>query len=106
MCEDLTIDSLAAAAFLSKYHFSRAFTVATGTSPKRYLKQRRLAMAKTLLLEETGTPTEIAMLCGFSSQASFSRALRSATGLTPRQYQRGFTTAGSRIRRYLVSPGR
>jgi AraC family transcriptional regulator len=100
--EDLTIDSLAAAVFLSKYHFSRAFRAATGTSPKRYLRERRLEMAKTLLAEETGTLTEIAIICRFSSEANFSRAFRSATGFTPGHYRRAFTTTGAKIRRYLA----
>ena len=102
MREDLTIDSLADVVCLSKYHFSRAFKVATGTSPKRYLKERRLEMAKALLSEEASTLTEIAMLCRFSSEANFSRAFRSATGLTPGQYRRTFTTVAVRIRRYLA----
>jgi AraC family transcriptional regulator len=103
MEEDLTLDRLAAAVCLSKYHFSRAFKVATGTSPKRYLKERRLDMAKTRLSEETGTLTDIAMLCRFSSEANFSRAFRGATGLTPGRYRRTFTTVTARIRQYLAA---
>jgi AraC family transcriptional regulator len=93
MEEDLTIDSLAAAACLSKYHFSRAFRVATGTSPMRYLKKRRLEMAKEMLSGDGGTLTEIALLCHFSSQANFSRAFRSAVGFTPGRYRRRFPRA-------------
>jgi AraC family transcriptional regulator len=102
MDEDLTVDGLAGAVFLSQYHFSRAFKVATGVSPKRFLKKRRLEKAKNMLLEETGTLREIATLCRLSSGANFSRAFRSGTGLTPGQYRRAFTTAGSGVCHYLA----
>jgi AraC family transcriptional regulator len=100
--EDVTIDSLAAVVYLSKYHFSRAFKVSTGMSPKRYLKQRRLEKAKAMLAEEAGTLAEIAKLCRFSSAANFSRAFRSVTGFTPGRYRRTFTTSATRLRRYLA----
>jgi AraC family transcriptional regulator len=101
LCEELSVDALAAAAFLSKYHFSRAFRVATGTSPKRYLRSKRLEMAKSLLLEDTHALSSIAALCCFSCAANFSRAFRSATGTTPTEYRRTFTSAGVRMRQYL-----
>jgi AraC family transcriptional regulator len=93
MAEDLTIDSLAAAACLSKYHFSRAFRVSTGTSPKRYLKERRLERAKSMLSGEGGTLTQIALVCRYSSEANFARAFRSAVGFSPGRYRRTFGPA-------------
>jgi AraC family transcriptional regulator len=102
MAEDLTIDNLAVAACLSKYHFSRAFRVSMGTSPKRYLKERRLEMAKAMLARAGGTLTQIALVCGYSSEANFSRAFRSAVGFTPGRYRRTFGSAATDMRRYLV----
>src|SRR5215470_4357786 len=43
---DLTIDTMAAVACLSRYHFSRAFKKAMGQSPHRYVSGRRLERAK------------------------------------------------------------
>ena len=40
---------LAGVACLSPYHFSRSFKLAVGVGPQRYVIQRRLDRAKTLL---------------------------------------------------------
>jgi AraC family transcriptional regulator len=98
---DLTVDILAEAVCLSKYHFARAFHVATGAPPRRYLRARRLEIAKAMLCEERGTLAEIAAFCRYSSQANFSRAFRGATGIAPGKYRRTFTTVAARIRRHL-----
>ena len=47
--DDLTLDDLAAAAGLSRFHFARAFRRSTGTSPHRWLVARRMARARELL---------------------------------------------------------
>jgi AraC family transcriptional regulator len=100
--EHLTIDSLAAAVCLSKYHFARAFQVATGSSPMRFLKEKRLEMARRMLSAEACTLTDIAVRCRLSSPANFSRVFRNATGLTPSQYRATFSTVAATIRRYLA----
>src|SRR5215813_10020046 len=46
---DLTIDTMASVACLSRYHFSRAFKKAVGQSPHRYVSDRRFERAKSLL---------------------------------------------------------
>lgn len=85
--ESLSLDELCARACLSKFHFSRAFRIAVGTSPQRYIRARRLRMAKALLLEGRESLANIAFACQFSSQANFSRAFLSATGCTPGRYR-------------------
>jgi AraC family transcriptional regulator len=85
--EPITLERLCASACLSKFHFSRAFRLAVGISPQRYVRARRLKMAKGLLLESYESLDNIAFACQFSSQANFSRAFRSATGLTPGRYR-------------------
>ena len=45
----LTLADLAGVACLSPYHFSRSFKLAVGVGPQRYVIQRRLDRAKTLL---------------------------------------------------------
>ncbi len=48
--DPLTVDDLAAAAGLSRAHFSREFRKAFGVSPHAYLLTRRLERAAALLL--------------------------------------------------------
>ncbi len=86
--EDMTLDSLAAVAGYSTFHFARKFTQAMGIPPHRYISRVRLEKAKAELAECRLPLAEIALNARFSSQASFTRAFHRATGTTPKQYQR------------------
>ena len=83
---DLTIEELAAAAMLSRFHFARMFKATTGQSPSHYIGQRRLEQAKVALAQGRSI-TEIAFDCRFSSESNFVRSFRRATGVTPGQYR-------------------
>lgn len=85
--ENITVADLASTACLSRFYFARAFKRATGTTPVKYVSQRRLAFAKALLARDDRSLADIATTCRFSSQANFSKAFRRATGLTPGQYR-------------------
>ena len=85
---NLTLDSMASVACLSRFHFARAFKQAVGQSPLRYVVARRLERAKVLLIEGEVPLVEIALVLRFSSQANFTRAFRQSTGLAPGQYRR------------------
>jgi len=84
---DLTIDSIASVACLSRYHFSHAFKKAMGQSPHRYVSARRLERAKALLLHGDRPLIDIALSLSFSSQANFTRAFTKVTGQAPGQYR-------------------
>ena len=90
---DLTLDSVASVACLSRFHFARAFRQAVGQSPHRYVIARRLERAKVLLIEGEAPLVEIALALRFSSQANFTRAFRQAAGMAPGQYRRELTAA-------------
>ena len=47
--DQLTLTEIAGVACLSSYHFSRSFKQATGVGPQRYVIQRRIERAKTLM---------------------------------------------------------
>jgi AraC family transcriptional regulator len=85
---ELGVRDLAAVACLSQFHFSRAFRQATGKSPHRFISERRLERAKSMLAQGTASLAEIALICSFSSQANFTRAFSRATGLPPGEYRR------------------
>src|SRR5262252_6254595 len=73
---------------LSTYHFCRAFKRSFGVPPHRYHNARRIEHAKTLLLLNDRSATEIALTVGFSETSSFTAAFRKATGMTPTAYRR------------------
>lgn len=84
---ELTLDKLARVACLSPYHFVRAFKVAVGMTPHRYLMDRRVARARALLDAGDLPLVAVGDLCGFASQAHFTSAFKRAVGTTPGAYR-------------------
>ncbi|MDL5155131.1 AraC family transcriptional regulator [Actinomycetospora termitidis] len=79
----LTLDELAGAVGLSKFHFARQFRGSTGTTPHEFVLRRRMERAR-LLLERTDTPLpEVASSCGFADQSHMNRVFRKRSGTTP-----------------------
>ena len=83
----LTLDAMARAAHLSKFHFARAFTRAYGETPRAYLTRRRIERAKDLLRAANLTVTEVCLLVGFESVGSFTSRFRALVGMSPTEYR-------------------
>lgn len=83
----LTLDQLAAAAGLSKFHFVRQFRQQMGMAPLQYHMQLRLLAARNLLRHQHGT-LEVAHRLGFYDQSHFINSFRKMMGITPHQYLR------------------
>ncbi len=95
--EPLDLDALAAAAGVSKYHFSRCFAATYGKTPVRYLTRRRIERAQDLLRSANLTVTEVCMMVGYSSLGSFS-VRRELVGESPTSYRdRWVRSGGPRI---------
>lgn len=86
--EPITLGDMAAAAAMSTFHFSRTFKSATGTSPMRYLWNRRVSQAKHMLANSDLSVVCVGMACGFSSASHFASAFKQATGVSPSQFRR------------------
>lgn len=83
----IQLSTLAAACGLSVGHFSRAFRQSVGMPPYRWLVQRRIDVAKSLL--RTDLPiAELALRCGFSDQSHLTRVFKHAVGQTPGDWRR------------------
>lgn len=80
--ENISLDSLSAQFFISKYHLSHAFRARVGTSVYRYIVLRRLMQARQLLSEGV-SPGDVCQLCGFTDYANFYRAFKAAYGVSP-----------------------
>lgn len=90
--QDLTLKALAAASYLSPFHFARLFKKLTGTSPHNYLAGIRATRAQLLLAETDLSVTEIGARVGYLSGSHFTKAFRTATGTTPREFRKGLVT--------------
>jgi len=82
LSEDLNIDELAEAFYISKYHMMRLFQRDTGFTIHNYLTQRRLLHARELI-EKGMRATEACYRSGFRSYSSFTRAYGKHFGTTP-----------------------
>ena len=83
----LSLADLAAVACLSPYHFSRSFKLALGVGPQRYVMQRRLERAKTLMRRTNQPLAWIAQEAGFADQSHLTSVFRRENGVTPGQFR-------------------
>lgn len=86
--EQLSLDSVAEAVHMSKYHFSRLFHRATGATFLQYLNNIRLTKVHRLLLETRLPLTEIAKRTGFTSAAQLSRVFSGVYHASPTDFRR------------------
>ena len=86
----LTVADLAAAAVLSRAHFSRQFTLAFGEPPHRYLLTRRLERAATLLGTTRRSVADICFAVGANSVGSFTASFRRMFGRAPLAYRAAY----------------
>lgn len=91
----LDLQTLAAVAGISKYHFQRLFTATYGLSPAAHLSRRRVERAQDLLRCTNLSVTEVCYAVGFASLGSFSSRFRELVGETPSAFQRRWTAAGA-----------
>ena len=85
--EDLTLEQAADMAGFSKYHFSRLFKQYTDSSFYKYLNQKRIDYARTLLADPSLTVIEVALQSGFSSLSAFLRMFKQINGCTPTEFR-------------------
>ncbi|PRA52427.1 AraC family transcriptional regulator [Ochrobactrum sp. MYb68] len=81
--EPWPVRRLAQVSGVSEAHFARAFKVAFGVPPHRYLLSRRIARAKALLRDTDMPVTEIAYATGWTSLGTFGRVFRDIMGENP-----------------------
>jgi AraC-like DNA-binding protein len=88
-----TVDLLARAVGLSRPAFARQFSRMLGLSPMRYLTQKRLQLAASLLLGSDASLAEIAGHVGYQSEFAFNRAFKRQFEVPPGVYRQRPTTA-------------
>jgi AraC-like DNA-binding protein len=94
--EPLGVEEMAAAAGLSRAHFSREFHRVFGESPHGYLLTRRLERAAALLRDTDRSVAEICFDVGLTSVGSFTTSFKRNFGKTPTAYRESFPPAASR----------
>ena len=95
--EALDVDEMAAAAGLSRAHFSREFRRAFGETPHVYLLTRRLERAAALLRTTDRSIADICFSVGLSSIGSFTTSFTRMFEKSPAAYRGSFPPAVSQV---------
>lgn len=85
--KELKLDQLAEIHSISKYHLLRLFKKYYGLTPRQYLTDKRIAMAKNHLTDGMSV-TETCFTVGFESLGSFSTLFKTKTGKTPTHFRK------------------
>lgn len=83
-----TLDTLAAAAGLSRTAFSGKFLRNLSTTPLHYITQWRMQIARQLLTESKASIIDIAERAGYHSEAAFGRVFKKHFDIAPATYRR------------------
>ncbi len=89
--ENLTLDTVAEAVHISKYHLAHIFRREYGVSPIHYMLELRLQECRELLRTTDYPVALIARMTGFSSPSYFSQRFGKAEGMTPAQYRQQYS---------------
>lgn len=85
--QKLSIETLAADIFVSKYHLIRKFKSSIGMTPHQFCIQNRIRKSQRMLEEEKAV-SGIAAEMGFYDQSHYDRAFRRIVGISPSEYVR------------------
>ena len=84
---DWTVDSLAAAAGVSRATLARRFPAQVGATPAAYLTRWRMDLAAQRLRDTNDTAGAIARSLGYTSEYAFNRAFTRARQIPPGRYR-------------------
>ncbi len=87
---EISIDSMADQATMSRRNFDRTFRKQLGVSPQEWLISQRIVLARRLIEESGANIEEVASRTGFSSAGNLRHHFRKHLGVSPRQYRDNF----------------
>lgn len=85
LSSELSLDEIAGAIGVSRFHLSRAFGITVGCSLASYVRSRRLSRAAEALAAGAPDILSLALDAGYGSHEAFTRAFRQQFGLSPEQ---------------------
>jgi AraC-like DNA-binding protein len=84
----LTVQQIADHLYVSPSHLNRVFKRQMGVSPMKYVTQRRMEIARTMLLNTKYPILYISNFFGYSHPDVFSRAFKESFGVSPKNFRR------------------
>lgn len=86
--DDVSIEDISNASFLSKFHFCRKFKETIGVTVMEYVLLTKISLAKQLLIDTKNSISEISENLNFSSISYFSSVFKKITGKSPLLYRK------------------
>jgi AraC family transcriptional regulator, arabinose operon regulatory protein len=86
--QPLTVRRLAEEVHLSPSRFAHVFRMQLGTSPARFIEQRRIERAQGLLESSSLSIGAVARTAGYASQYHFAARFRAIVGMSPSEWRR------------------
>jgi AraC family transcriptional regulator of arabinose operon len=83
--DDIALTDIAGAAHVSPAHLIRLFREHIGTTPTKYLWDRRVTLGMELLTSSGMPVSVVALRSGFKTSFHFARRIKEASGLSPTQ---------------------
>ena len=85
---ELSLDKLAAALRIHPHYLSQVLNDYVGKNFYDYINERRIAHARTLLVEQPELPViDVAIACGYNNRNSFYNSFRRFVGVTPSEFR-------------------
>jgi AraC-type DNA-binding domain-containing proteins len=81
--DELAYEEIAKQAYVSSFHFQRAFSIICGFTLGEYIRNRKLTLAGMELLSEDKKIIDIAVKYGYESPDSFTKAFSRFHGIAP-----------------------
>lgn len=88
IADDISVEDLAKVAYLQQNYFIKFFKKNMGMTPKKYVINRKIEVAKNLLADSNDSITKIADQVGFKNASHFSRVFSEYYGLSPKNYRK------------------
>jgi AraC family transcriptional regulator len=88
LTEDLSLEQIAQVAGVSPSHVKAQFRKAVGIPVHRYVIQRRVERARTLLMQDGLSMAAVAQAAGFAHQSHMARHMRRVLGAAPTAVKR------------------
>lgn len=85
--KEFTIKEFTKQRGLNYYRFIDNFSNYVGVSPRQYIINIRMTMAKDLLMNSTFPISEVARLIGYDNPLYFSRLFKKTYGVSPREFR-------------------
>lgn len=86
--EEFSMDKVASAINLSRYHFARLFKKHTAMTPYSYYQDVKIRMLKQTLCDKSTSISQAFAACGVDYNGNYARLFKEKVGMTPSQYRK------------------